>query len=538
MRETTTRRRANPNVDAGRPREFEVGAPPFPAIPQGVCASESDWLVTKPGNASNLPSTTSLGDVQRMRFSEYFDVENSDDVEWFDPHLTVDTRLFIDPLLMVDQGGQWAEAHEELLQHFVHCYRLVAKATSPTSVSGNTVRRLLTFPEPFEFGLGYTAAGTSGSGGGGFYASRIADGIAVAIALGLEQPEHIEEIGIFNERVGADLISDALANVLKARFVKYTQKVCADLAITTQIHRLRNSRVNLQHGRWLADDVSLPTNPKTGRPILLCPKALLNRLPTLNPEDWYSDVANEDLRGQLNLNIGERVSKSDIVQLARQNASRVREWAREQQSRDDLAGYDFADDRLGVVKWDREPVAFASSNPIEHLMNPETEEQLVHLVERILEQFKHYIEEQRGWSLLFSNDGSEKPEEAAQLVFLGMTQHYLRLFGVELDREVELGRGPVDFKVSAGAKIKLLIEIKKTHNGKFWNGLESQLPSYMKSDQCNNGWFVAIRYRDAKTSEKRMLELPSAVTRCAVKTGKNLRFSAIDARPKESASKL
>lgn len=38
-----------------------------------------------------------------------------------------------------------------------------------------------------------------GSGSGDNYAARMADGIVVAIAAGLAQPEHIEEIGILNE---------------------------------------------------------------------------------------------------------------------------------------------------------------------------------------------------------------------------------------------------------------------------------------------------------------------------------------------------
>lgn len=73
--------------------------------------------------------------------------------------------------------------------------------------------------------LGYTAASTSGAGSGARYARQIADGIAVAIARGLTVPEHIEEIGILNEGIGADRISDAVCKVLKHHFIEYTQEV-------------------------------------------------------------------------------------------------------------------------------------------------------------------------------------------------------------------------------------------------------------------------------------------------------------------------
>lgn len=167
-----------------------------------------------------------------------------------------------------------------------------------------------------------------------------------------------------------------------------------------------------------------------------------------------------------------------------------------------------------------------------------TQDELSALVDHILEKFRHFVEEQRGWSLLWNSDGTEKNESAAQLVFLGMAQHYLRLFDVEVDREVELGRGPVDFKASSGTSIRLLIEIKKAHNGKFWNGLDAQLASYLVSDQAVEGWFVAIRYRNNKASEQRMKELPARVRAAADATRKSLQYKAIDARRPSSASKL
>jgi hypothetical protein len=63
----------------------------------------------------------------------------------------------------------------------------------------------------------------------------------------------------------------------------------------------------------------------------------------------------------------------------------------------------------------------------------------------------------------------------------------IRLLNVEIDREVELGRGPVDFKIASGSTFRLLVEAKKAHNGKFWHGLDTQLPSYLAADSCDDG---------------------------------------------------
>lgn len=470
-----------------------------------------------------------------MRFSEAFGVTRGTEDDWFDPHLTVDTKLFVDPLLLLLDEDGWADAHDDLIKHFVRCYELVAKATGPDSTSAKAARRLLTFPEPKEFCIGYTATGTRGSGSGSRIAQQLMDGIAVALAAGLTVPEHIEEIGILNVGIGADRISDAVCNVLKQRFVKYTQEVAARHGLPVEEHSLRNASCALAQGRWIKEKVLLPTNPATQGPILLVPDRLLNKLPILNADDWFDSNLNEDIRTQMNLSVGAKVRKEDIVGFARNHPDRVVEWAREQTSRDDLFGYDFAEDPLGVVQWDRESAHYAQAHPID-VESPTDQAGLSKLVAAMLEQFKHFIEDQRGWSLLWNADGSEKPEEAAQLLFLGMAQHYLRLHDVEVDREVELGRGPVDFKVAKGSTIRLLIELKKAHNGKFWLGLDSQLPSYLKSDNCKEGWFVAIRYRANKASATRMKELPGMVATAATKSGRVLNYTSIDARPKASAS--
>lgn len=472
-----------------------------------------------------------------MRFSEAFSIERSDVDDWFDPHLTVDTKLFIDPLLLLESGDEWAQAHRELIAHFVHCYGLVAKAAGSASVSARAARRLLTFPEPFEIGLGYTKVGTRGSGAGDRYATQMADGIAVAIAAGLDKPEHIEEIGILNEGIGADRISDATANVIKAHLISYTQGVARRHGVSLTKHRVRNTRVTLDSARWHDEDADLPTNPITGRPVILVPEFILNSLPTLNADDWFDSHFNDDIRLSMNLNVGQAVTKARIVAWARQHPERVRDWARSQTSRNDLVGYDFGADNLGVVQWDKEPARYAAENPLPSRAVG-THDDLVQLVAEVVEQFRHFIEDQRGWSLLWNDDGSEKPEEAAQLVFLGIAQRYLRQFNVELDREVELGRGPVDFKASSGTSVRLLVEVKKLHNGKFWNGLRYQLPSYLKSDDATEGWLIALQYRSNKAAVDRLRTLPAEVASVSQSTGKRFHYNSIDARRPRSASNI
>lgn len=190
-----------------------------------------------------------------------------------------------------------------------------------------------------------------------------------------------------------------------------------------------------------------------------------------------------------------------------------------------------------MYQWDRATRQYVARHPIT-LEPPEDDAAFFATIERVVSEFQLYIEEQRGWKLLWNDDGTEKLEEAAQLVFLGIARSYCRANDIVVDREVYLGRGSVDFKFSNGYSRRALLEIKKLHNGKFWNGLTAQLPSYLKSDECDDGWFMSIQYRDEGASRKRLPRLQSEVRLAADRTRKNLRYKAIDARPKLSASEL
>jgi hypothetical protein len=156
-----------------------------------------------------------------------------------------------------------------------------------------------------------------------------------------------------------------------------------------------------------------------------------------------------------------------------------------------------------------------------------------------IQQFKLFVEEQGGWKLLWNED-SRRPrrEEAVQLLFKGVVQYYVRQNGVAIDREVELGRGPVDFVFTQSVTNRLLLEIKKMSNSKYWDGLETQLVSYITSDDCKRGWFLAVRYSDSPREAQRTRDLAKRTADAAKSSGFDLRSDWLDARPKASASNI
>jgi len=82
---------------------------------------------------------------------------------------------------------------------------------------------------------------------------------------------------------------------------------------------------------------------------------------------------------------------------------------------------------------------------------------------------------------LFNDDGRHRPEKTAQLLFYAIADSYCAANNLDLSREPNSGRGPVDFKLSAG-KDSALVEIKLSSNRNGVEGLLLQLPAYAKSE--------------------------------------------------------
>ncbi len=270
---------------------------------------------------------------------------------------------------------------------------------------------------------------------------------------------------------------------------------------------------------------------------MFVPERFLKDLPVLNAEDWWAHYEGEQLRQDLNYEILGNVDKKTIVEAARRNPEAVRRWTTQKEAQA-ATGYDFQRDPKGVWKWDQASSIFVANNPLT-LPEAQTKEEFLATIGKIVANYRLFVEDQGGWYLLWdSGSRKEKPERAAQLLFRGVAQSYCKANDISVDSEVNLGRGPVDFKFSKGYARRAHLEVKKLHNGKFWNGLETQLPSYMKSDEVSDGWFLAIQYNDSATSKSRARELLKRVVAVSKSKQIDLNYDLVDARPKKSASKL
>jgi hypothetical protein len=129
------------------------------------------------------------------------------------------------------------------------------------------------------------------------------------------------------------------------------------------------------------------------------------------------------------------------------------------------------------------------------------------------------------------------PEPKMQLIFLGVLGSHFKNAGLRLDREVETGRGPVDFTVTGDRSIRVLIEMKRLSRTDFWQGLRNQTPIYMRGQEVKRAIFLAIRDSDTPAATKRWETLQEEAAAVRAATGLGIEAERIDMLPKPSATK-
>jgi len=474
-----------------------------------------------------------------MLFSEFSSVERSDDDDWFDCVLSVDTRLFIDPfLLYAQEQGVFEGSHAEIIGFFNCAFRLIAQSGGNVqSVPYQRALNMLRFPEVDELCLGYTQGGTGGSGSGRQVATVIAAALWEAVQAGVTEIAHFEETGILREGIGADRISDATAGMLRKRLADYTYDVCQRHGVPTTTARYRQGSYNPRQQIWVPLDAHLPVNPYNAKPILLVPYRYLRSLPTVNADDFWDYCyinENEILRNEYSHDITRNVSKAEIIAFARRHPE-IRRRYLEHTERRPPSPYDLVGDPRGLVRWYGVTGAYCQSSPLAFKI--ESDQDFLAAIDKMVDEYRHFIVENQGWRLLWNDNRTPRREQAAQIVLLGIIKHYCRANNIDVSREPDIGRGPVDFKVSRGYALRALLEVKLAKNSRFWNGLRAQLPTYQNAERVRTGYFIVIILSDADA--RRTTAIQDAVAEVNAQTPYHVRAVLVDARPdRPSASRV
>jgi hypothetical protein len=433
-----------------------------------------------------------------MKFSELFGITPTQADNWFDPVLSVDTALFIDPFLIYDQErGPFRGSHAEILRFFKQMFMFIAKSGG-NEHSARYLKAVddLIFPEVAEVCLGYTQSGTKGAGSGRELGRLMAGAIWDAIKAGLTNIEHFEEVAILRENIGPDRISDATGNLLRHRLAAYTEQVCRRHHVPVEPVRYRRGRYDPKRQRWVPSTFSLPTNRYNKKPILLIPEYYIRDLPTIAPADFWEYCVGfeaDTLRREFNLDVTRNVPKSQIVEVARRHVDWVSDYVRHREQRRSKP-YNMKRDPKGFVRWYDATRKFCGANP--QALVIDSNKAFLNAVDVFSDAFRHFVEQNAGYRLLWNDNETSRSERAAQLLFLGIVKHYCAANDIDISPEPNIGRGPVDFKVSRGYKLRALLELKLARNTKFWDGARKQLPAYLKAEKIKYGYYVVVVYTE------------------------------------------
>ena len=165
---------------------------------------------------------------------------------------------------------------------------------------------------------------------------------------------------------------------------------------------------------------------------------------------------------------------------------------------------------------------------------PTNDDEFFEIINNIIIDFKNMVEN-KGYRLLL--DANKKPmhEEYCQILFEVYLKNHCKDLGIDLTREVETGRGSIDFRFAAGPYFIVHVELKKDNNPKLTHGLSNQLPTYMNSETVRMGFFLVFEF-GTKDISKAKDELEKERIKLEIERGIKLRIIYIDAKSKPSAS--
>jgi hypothetical protein len=405
-----------------------------------------------------------------------------------DPILNSDTKLFIDPLLIFKSQNAIMKScgRKSIQTGFTNVIDLLDISRAERDAAWKGAYNALNLDERSETGLGYGGASTRGSSRPPKLRNQILRTTKEIITLGVKNPDVIPLMGLFEEGVGPDTLSDMTTNYILRCLAQITEEFCKTNKVSTTAFG----------GKFGAHD--LPANPfNPSKPVILVPRDILRDLPLA--ADW-SDVSRvvlevKEIRESINRLFG-NFAKASITQ----KKAAVRETVLSSKRLLTLLidavtsaaeNYDERADLDGYFKF-REILSEDPKRFLGMVTAPPstTPADLSKIVIQIVDQFRNLVEDNNMWELLWYGD-TPRHERASQLLFFAVSTMICSTNNIDISPETNSGGGPVDFKFSIGYKGRVLVEMKLS-TGRVVHGYQTQLEVYKKAAATRAGIFVIV----------------------------------------------
>ena len=448
----------------------------------------------------------------RIYFTDFFGVSPALVEEYgaFNVSLINDLPLFIDPFLLFDsQNPQYVALHEDIIRYV----KFLRDVSLDTSATPGLLAHWFRFPEVRQNWLGFSRAGNGGSGLGADFAAALHRNLQhIFRDFGQEtvsRGSHLEKLCLINDGVGRDHLSDFTTNLIKGFLLEYTQAF-AQQHLDPSLRRtfaIDNVRFDYDTRRWQGARYDLPAFGRdfvllTPKDILTKDEAWINRGELLNDfHDIYTALPDNQLRSQVGEYFVRRLSKDPKSKEKRDAAAATIEQFPQildyyikdkEESGDEAHKVSGLKVRETEVQFIEQLQAFVGS----HLAGTAFYE-LGDSFEEALKRvhfLKDVIENKDGYRVFYMKGKPIKREETLQLLF--RLTWYATSFDV--NREVNNGRGPVDFKVSKGSADKTLVEFKLASNSKLERNLKNQVRVYEAANNTAKSIKAVMYFSDAE----------------------------------------
>lgn len=447
----------------------------------------------------------------RIYFTDLFDIAPKvlKDYGAFNISLINDLPLFIDPFLLFDSPlPHYKELHNEIIKYV----KFLRDNSVNINLDQSRLDQWFLFPEVRQNWLGFSKTGNRGSGLGQNFAKDLRRNLHQIFSdFGNEEitrSSHLEKLCLLGDGVGRDHLSDFTTNLIKGYLLNYTQKFAQEF-IDPSLYRdfpIEKVKFDYEKMRWQRGRFILPEF--NGDYVLLTPKDILtkdeawiNREDLLNQfEEIYVALPNEQLRAQVNDYLRERLFEdADAKERRKVAASAIEKFPQ-------ILDYfiknkeDTGEEahRVSDLKVQNTEIQFVENiTALAQILTTTNFYKLGNSYEEALQRvhfLKHVIENQDGYRLFYLKGLPIKREEDLQIIYR------LTWFATPFDvnREVNNGRGPVDYKISNGSADKTLVEFKLAKNSKLRQNMKNQVEIYEAANMTSKSIKVILYFTESE----------------------------------------
>jgi hypothetical protein len=454
---------------------------------------------------------------QPVYFSDVFQVprETIESYGALDLSLVADLPLFIDPFLLFhSQKPEYRRLHDEIIGYV----RFLRSLSLEGGIRPGTLGHLFRFPEVKQNWLGYSRSGNRGSGLGPHFAEALNRNLGTIFRdFGGEQVtrgSHLEKLCLIRDGVGRDNISDFTTNLIKGFLLEFTERFAKEHLDPRYLARRNVPKVRFNQDTrvWESGVFTLPVH--RGDYVLLTPRDMLTREETWinrddlvsRVEDLASGLPNAELRAALSdyllRNLAVDASKEDRKRVVSEVIERfpqvldyyIREREEEGDGAHRLSERRVEEVRSLFIEHASSLIAILSGSSFSGMPQTTLEEARARAL-----FLKTVVEDRDGYRFFYQDGKPIQRESDLQTLFV------LTWFGSSCDvnREVNNGRGPVDFKISRGSLDMSLVEFKLASNTKLRRNLERQVGVYEKANQTRQSVKVIMYFSDSEESRVR-----------------------------------